>query len=165
MRSNNKITSCSTRLFYWIALSILFGCSFIFIGNAAAADHSIILEEKSLRENLTDYFDSWSKRDMDTYKMHFNPSARVTFIDRMGNLHSLFLDEFISSQKEAHRFASEPLFERPTQMDIDIRGQIATGVVRWELHKGSSIKTGTDVFTFIKTSEGWRILSLVWEAD
>jgi hypothetical protein len=148
-----------------MVLTFLLGCLLISICNASTDNHNHIAEENSLHEAITDYFASWSRHDMNAYKMHFHRSATIYYIDSSGNPQSSLLDGFIGSQTEAHVASSVPLFELPTEIKIEVRGQIASAVVRWELHKGYAIDSGTDLFTFIKTPVGWKIVSLVFAKE
>jgi len=55
--------------------------------------------------------------------------------------------------------------EVPTGMKILRDDRTAQASVRWKLTKGAEITTGTDCFTLIKTSTGWKIMSLVFYND
>jgi hypothetical protein len=50
-------------------------------------------------------------------------------------------------------------------MKISGDSRVAQAEVRWNLTKGREIVTGTDYFTLLRTSEGWRIASLVFYND
>lgn len=102
---------------------------------------------------------------MQAYSRCFHPKASVYFIDSSGDPHHYLLDVFINGQKNARLLGPKPMIERPTQSSVEVRGRIAHAVVRWELQEGSAYHTGTDYFTFTKTIEGWKILSLIYEQD
>lgn len=55
--------------------------------------------------------------------------------------------------------------EVPTGMKILRDDRTAQASVRWKLTKEAEITTGTDCFTLIKTSTGWKIMSLVFYND
>jgi hypothetical protein len=55
--------------------------------------------------------------------------------------------------------------EVPTEMKILHDDRTAQASVRWKLTKGTDITLGTDCFTLIKTSNGWKIMSLVFYND
>ncbi|MFW6122740.1 MAG: nuclear transport factor 2 family protein [Thermodesulfobacteriota bacterium] len=122
-------------------------------------------EERLLGELISEYFSSWSKPDMPAFQKCFHPRAAVYFIDTSSNLHSFQLDNFIDGERKAHLLSAEPLVEKPTRSSITVSGRLAHARVGWELHQGSTIITGTDYFTFIKTDQGWKIVSLVYEQD
>jgi hypothetical protein len=79
---------------------------------------------------------------MHAYRGCFHPKASVYFIDCSGNLHNYPLDEFISGQQRAHLLNPKPMFEKPTQSSVEVRGRIAHAIVHWELHKGTATTTG-----------------------
>jgi hypothetical protein len=122
-------------------------------------------EERLLGERISEYFSTWSSQNMQAYRRCFHPLACIHFIDDAGTSHSFNLDQFIHVQQNAHLLAPEPMFEKPTQSSLTVRGRMAQAVVRWELRKGDAFITGTDYFTFLKTDQGWKILSLVFEQD
>ena len=122
-------------------------------------------EEQALDRLISGYFSSWSRSDMDAYRACFHPQASVYFIDRSGHPHQYALAEFVAGQEKVHLLGPRPLSERPTKTSLAVRGRLAQAEVRWQLHKGSATKTGTDYFIFVKTDTGWRILSLVYEQD
>jgi hypothetical protein len=124
--------------------------------------------EEGLRRQVIRYFTTWSQPDMVAYRACFDPGATIHFIDRGGGVHVQGLDEFIRGQElghEAARAKQAPMTETPTDIEVAVHGRIGTAVVRWELRKGGTIETGTDFFIFLKRRGGWRIVSLVFEAD
>jgi hypothetical protein len=141
-----------------------FLCLFLSIG-CSSGIHGAISDEQLLDKLISDYFSSWSKPDMQAYQKCFHPKASIYFIDGPGDPHHFRLENFIAIQKKAHISTTKPMSEKPTQTSIEVRGRIANALVRWELHKGNASTTGTDIFTFVKTDQGWKILTLVFEAD
>jgi hypothetical protein len=121
--------------------------------------------EQQLHGLIARYFASWSKNDMATYKGCFHPLAAIYFIDDAGNPHYARLDTFIAAQEKAQQEARGRLSEKPVHISLSVHGGLAQATVRWELHKGSAVVTGTDYFMFIKTGADWRILSLIFEQD
>jgi hypothetical protein len=57
------------------------------------------------------------------------------------------------------------MVEIPTDIKISGDSRVAQAEVRWKLTKGREIVTGTDYFTLVRSSEGWRIASLVFYND
>ncbi len=102
---------------------------------------------------------------MEGYGGCFSPLARITFTAGQDRMQSTGLTDFLHSQKMSHASATTPMTEIPTSMDITGDNRVAQAEVRWRLTKGAEITTGTDYFTLVKTSEGWRIISLVFYND
>jgi hypothetical protein len=121
--------------------------------------------ERQVRWLVDRYFASWSARSMDEYRDCFHPAAVITFVDGAGRAHPSGLGPFIESQKEAHRAAPVPMREIPTRVDVHAAGRIAQAAVCWELTKGASRVTGTDMFTMQNTDAGWKIIGLVFAND
>lgn len=121
-------------------------------------------DDADVRTFLNRYFSTWSAKDMDGYGECFHPQARISFIHQ-GEPHSDGFNAFLHSQKIAHASAAAPMTEIPTGMKIVRDERTAQASVRWKLTKGNEVVTGTDCFTLIKTSAGWKILSLVFYND
>lgn len=121
-------------------------------------------EPADVREFLTHYFSTWSTKDMDGYGGCFHEQARIVFVHQ-GVPQSLGLTDFLHGQKLSHSTTTVPMTEVPTDMKILSDERTAQASVRWKLTKGADITLGTDCFTLIKTSTGWKIMSLVFYND
>ncbi|MBN8417743.1 MAG: nuclear transport factor 2 family protein [Verrucomicrobia bacterium] len=121
-------------------------------------------DSADVREFLTHYFSTWSAKDMDGYGGCFHEQARITFVHQ-GGAQSQGLTDFLHGQKLSHATTTVPMTEVPTDMKILRDERTAQASVRWKLTKGTDITLGTDCFTLIKTSAGWKIMSLVFYND
>ncbi len=123
------------------------------------------LDEPAIQTFLNRYFSTWSAKDMDGYGACFHPTARITFVQNGGNAGSQGLTDFLHGQKLGHESSPVPMTEVPTSMKISGDARVAQAEVRWKLTKGREIVTGTDYFTLIKTTDGWKIAALVFYND
>lgn len=121
-------------------------------------------DSADVREFLTHYFSTWSAKDMDGYGGCFHEQARIVFVHQ-GIPQSQGLTDFLHGQKLSHATTTVPMTEVPTDMKILSDERTAQASVRWKLTKGAEITLGTDCFTLIKTSTGWKIMSLVFYND
>ena len=121
-------------------------------------------DEQDVRAFLERYFSTWSAKDMDGYGACFLEQARITFVHQ-GVPQSQGLTDFLHGQKLSHATTTVPMTEVPTDMKILRDERTAQASVRWKLTKGSEVTLGTDCFTLIKTSTGWKIMSLVFYND
>ena len=121
-------------------------------------------DSADVREFLTHYFSTWSAKDMDGYGACFHEQARIIFVHE-GVPQSQGLTDFLHGQKLSHATTSVAMTEVPTDMKILRDERTAQASVRWKLTKGADITLGTDCFTLIKTSTGWKIMSLVFYND
>lgn len=122
-------------------------------------------EQGQIETFLQRYFSTWSAKDMEGYGMCFHPSARITFVERGGSVGAQGLTDFLHGQKLGHERSPEPMTEVPTGMKITGDARVAQAQVRWKLTKGNEVVTGTDFFTLVKTTDGWRIAALVFYND
>ncbi len=72
------------------------------------------------------------------------------------------LKEFVRDQTEAHRRAPSPLYERAEDMDMMMTGHFAYVRVLWKLTSGDRVDRGYDHFLLSRTSDGWKIVSLIF---
>lgn len=121
-------------------------------------------DSADVREFLTHYFSTWSAKDMDGYGACFHEQARIIFVHQ-GVPQSQGLTDFLHGQKLSHATTTVPMTEVPTDMKILRDDRTAQASVRWKLTKGAEITLGTDCFTLIQTSAGWKIMSLVFYND
>lgn len=144
-----------TRAFFMLLLCLgLTAC-----GQAAHPDQSAI------ESFLQRYFSTWSAQDMTGYGACFHPTARITFVGIGDQSDSQGLTDFLHGQSLGHQRSPVPMTEVPTDMKIHGDARVAQAEVRWKLTKGSTVVTGTDYFTLMKTSAGWKIASLVFYND
>ena len=122
------------------------------------------VDDGDVRAFLDRYFSTWSAKDMDGYCSCFHEQARITFVHQ-GQPQTQGLTDFLHGQKLSHATTSVPMTEVPTGMKILRDDRAAQASVRWKLTKGAEITTGSDCFTLIKTSTGWKIMSLVFYND
>lgn len=121
-------------------------------------------DEQDVHAFLERYFATWSAKDMDGYGACFHEQARIVFVHQ-GVPQSQGLTDFLHGQKLSHATTTVPMTEVPTDMKILSDERTAQASVRWKLTKGADITLGTDCFTLIKTSTGWKIMSLVFYND
>lgn len=122
-------------------------------------------DQSEIEAFLNRYFSTWSAKDMDGYGACFHPTARISFVEKGGQCSGQGVTDFLHGQKIGHERSPEPMIEVPTNMKISGDARVAQAEVRWKLTKGHENVTGTDYFTLLKTTDGWRIASLVFYND
>lgn len=122
-------------------------------------------DQEAIETFLNRYFSTWSAKDMEGYGGCFHATARISFVMEGGQLHSQGLTDFLHGQKLGHERAAAPMTEVPTSMKIIGDSRAAQAEVRWKLTKGRDTVTGTDYFTLVKTTGGWKIASLLFYND
>ena len=161
---NDETTSPLLKLRSFLALSSFVILVSSFLASCSPANTPATSDDGDVRAFLTHYFSTWSAKDMDGYGACFHEQARITFVHQ-GVPQSQGLTDFLHGQKLSHATASAPMTEVPTDMKILRDDRTAQASVRWKLTKGADITTGTDCFTLVKTSTGWKIMSLVFYND
>ena len=133
---------------------------------AACGERATHEREPEVRALIDTYFKTWSAQDMDGYGRCFHPDARVTYLPDGGkNPRTDSLTDFLYGQRMGHKTSPDKMVEIPTAVEVQMDDRGAQALVRWELTKGGSVTTGTDLFNLIRTPEGWRIINLVFYSD
>jgi hypothetical protein len=144
---------------------ILMMGGFFLVAGCCKKDVATNADRSVLEKDIQRYFSSWSQADMQAYRQCFHPSAHIVFVDENKMTTPFLLDEFIASQTLAHQTIQESMKEEPVRIHLYVDRNVAYAVVRWRLFKGEQSSTGTDYFTFLKTSDGWKIIGLLFEND
>jgi hypothetical protein len=122
-------------------------------------------EQPLVEAFLDGYFSSWSRGDLEAYGQCFHADAVIFYADAAMTPHQSTVGPFLESQREAHAQSQQKMREIPLSKRIEIAGGIGVATVPWKLFVGAEETTGVDIFTLIKTAEGWKILALVFAAD
>jgi len=119
-----------------------------------------------VRALISNYFECWSKQDIDGYGDCFDKGASVQLLHGPGSaVETMTLPRFLDSQRQAHRKASEPMVETAESVDVTWNDRLAHVVVRWKLRKGKmSEQQGYDHFTLHHTDGRWKIVHLLFYA-
>ncbi|MEM7145673.1 MAG: nuclear transport factor 2 family protein [Verrucomicrobiota bacterium] len=121
--------------------------------------------EEGVLDFVDRYFRTWSEQDMAGYEACFHPQATIYYVSGEGEASGMTLEPFIKSQVMAHENAAERMREYPLESVVDIDGNVARVLTRWNLVKGASEETGTDYFTLLRGKDGWLIVNLVFKKD
>lgn len=114
---------------------------------------------------IDEYFRVWSAQNMEAYRECFHPAAVINFVNGDGAPVPSGLGPFVEGQRQAHANSNILMREIPLSKDTKVDGSVAQSVVRWKLFNEGGEQTGTDYFTFLKTKNGWKIISLIFLND
>jgi hypothetical protein len=123
------------------------------------ADKKIILEKVEL------FFQSLEKQDTALYASLFMPESQGWSV-RMRN-DSVILNSWRNAERVKRLINPSAIVqEKILSYEIKIHQQIAMVWVPYTLSvSGKFSHCGIDVFTFLKTSEGWKIVSCVYSVE
>lgn len=104
------------------------------------------------------------RRDWDRFKDLFAPTARIVNAADGSSVTPDELANAWTAELNAHDF-----FQRPVETRVDVAGNAAQVLSRYESrHKATDEQPyarGVKLVQLIRTAEGWRIQSLVWQDD
>ncbi|HNC24040.1 MAG TPA: nuclear transport factor 2 family protein [Opitutaceae bacterium] len=108
------------------------------------------------------FFAAISSRDVEGYRQVVVPGSQVTVApvpERKAAMRRRVVEDDYKWLAESR----EPLLERPTSMTVHVEGRIAVVWAPYEFHRnGALTHTGVDVYTLLKTDDGWRISGLAY---
>jgi hypothetical protein len=126
-----------------------------------------------LESRVREYYSIMSSRDWEAYRDFFWPQATLSTIwqapgDSEPEVHISTISEFIEATPEGPD--SQPVFEEvPLRIEIDVRGNLAIAWVNYEARFGSEDHLmewkGTDIFTWMKHRNEWRIIALAYSSE
>lgn len=111
------------------------------------------------------FFDSLAKKDMAALQALVLPGTQITTwrpTPEGTGIRRRVVEEDVKS------IPGQPdtLLERMWDPQVQVRGRIATVWAPYDFHRsGRFSHSGIDVFTLVKTAEGWRIVSLVYTVE
>jgi hypothetical protein len=121
--------------------------------------------EAEIRSFLDRYFATWSAQDMDGYADCFHEQARVTFVQPNGEITTDTRSDFLHGQRLGHQTSRERMTETADRIDLEFDHRAALARVRWTLSRGVEKTRGIDHFSLIRTSQGWKIIHLLFYTD
>ena len=122
---------------------------------------------------LEDYYATMSARDWKAYKMFFYDDATLTTLwqqeaDSVPKVLITTISDFIAQTGDGPD--SQPIFEENMlNAEIAVKNNLAQAWVNYEANFGSKNRLmewkGIDLFSFIKHSNEWKIVSIVFESE
>lgn len=126
-----------------------------------------------LENRIRNYYRVMSDRNWEAYRNFFWPEATLTTVwqapeDTEPRVHISTISEFIEATPEGPD--SQPIFEEtPVDIEVDVRGSLAIAWVSYKAKFGSEEHlmewSGTDIFTWMKHKDEWRIVALAYSSD
>lgn len=120
---------------------------------------------QAVRDMISHYFSTWSKRDIKGYGECFVKEASIQHIDEAGRVTTYNAAPFVEWQGTLTRRANPPMVETPETIDVRFEQNLARVVVYWKLTAGSRVEYGYDHFTLVQQKGAWKIVNLVFYAD
>ena len=146
-------------------LCILTGMLFMPAQNVSASDAKSIPDRKILIDMTQSYFNAVTSKDTHSLRNYLLPEAQ--FIYRNGEAP----DAPIGTTSVADLLANLPglqreLLERMQKPTVLIQGRIGIVWTRYDFYVDKQFShCGTDVFTFLKTQDGWKMAGGSWSVE
>jgi hypothetical protein len=150
---------------YRVIICLITGLLIIPIQNAFATTANRDRDRQALIDLTRNYFNAVGAKDVNSLRNLLLPEAQ--FIYRNGEE----VDSTIGVTSVAELLATLPalkaeLFERMQEPTVLIQGDIGIIWTRYDFYENKIFShCGTDVFTFLKSKEGWKMASGSWSVE
>jgi hypothetical protein len=148
-----------------ILVCLMAGLLWVIPPNASASNSDSDPDRQVLIDLTQNYFNAVGARDIDSLQKILLPKAHFIYrngeeVDStIGSTSSVRLLEILTSSKAE-------LFERMHEPTVLIQGDIGIVWTRYDFYENKQFShCGTDVFTFLKTKEGWKMASGSWSTE
>ncbi len=122
-------------------------------------------ERAQVLEVIQRFFDCLAAKDMVALQTLVLPGTQITTwrpTPDGGGVRRRAVEEDVKTLPSG----SDALLERMWNPTVLVQGRVATVWTPYDFHRnGKFSHSGTDVFTLLKTAEGWRIVSLVYTVE
>lgn len=118
-------------------------------------------EKQIIREKVNLFFKALLTQDTVLYKTLVEPEGQIWVSRQPGDS----IRQLRSFTDDIRKLADpqKHFDERPLRFKISLQGNIAVAWVPYEFYlNGAFSHCGTDVFTFLKAADGWKIVSTVY---
>ena len=144
-----------------LALSIL--C--LSVGGIASAAETPRADRAAVLKVVNSFFEAMQARDVETIRNIYQPQTQFVWrVPSPGgvNVQQGSVEAFIQDVEAA----PQPFLERIWSPTVNIEGGVAVVWARYDFHRGAKFShNGRDCYVLLKTSDGWKIVSLVFSVE
>ena len=120
--------------------------------------------EKEIIEKVNQFFEALEMQDTTLFNSLAYADAEIWTVRRRQD--SVRVGHRKYSDDTKHFDPKRVIYERALQYDIKIHHDIAVAWVPYTLHVNQDFShCGVDVFTFLRTNEGWKIVNLAYSIE
>jgi len=137
----------------------------LMVSHSLVAQDSEMAHRESIREKVNLFFEALEKRDTILYKTLVMPGGQIWTVRKRQDTLKTSYRAFEKDMKDLAG-GTELLEERPFLIDIIIHNDIAVAWVPYQISEGGQFShCGIDVFTFLNTHDGWKIINTSYSIE
>lgn len=111
------------------------------------------------------FFEALEKKDTVLYRSLVMRNAQIWVTRKHNDTLQTPMRSFADDMKQLPSFR-ETLYEKPISCEVNLHRNIATVWAPYTFHLGHKLThCGIDVFTLLRTTEGWKIVSAVYSVE
>lgn len=143
----------------------MYALSFILFCFRAMAQEPAESEKQTIQESINKLFLALEKKDTILYNSVVLPAGQIWTVRRQNDTLKTSM-RYFSADKVVLIKMNRVIEERPLRYDITIHNDIAIAWVPYTLSlSGTFSHCGVDVFTLLKSDQGWKIISLAYSVE
>ncbi len=120
--------------------------------------------EKAIIEKVNQFFEALEMQDTTLFESLAYADAGIWTVRRQQDSVRIGHRQYREDTK--HFDPKQIIYERALRFDIKIHHDIAVAWVPYKLHVNQECShCGVDVFTFLRTNEGWKIVNLAYSIE
>ncbi|MFZ6025168.1 MAG: nuclear transport factor 2 family protein [Bacteroidota bacterium] len=137
---------------------------FLYISFTTHAQTSDVSGEKAIKETINSFFLSLEKQDTVLFKSVVLIDGQIWRVSNASNPKKYDVRDFRADINKL--ISKNKIKEIPHRFEIKIHSGIAMAWVPYEFRVNEKFShCGTDIFTLIQTSTGWKIVNLSYSID
>ena len=119
-------------------------------------------EEETVVAVVQKLFDAMASQDMEAARSVLVPEGHVVRVAEDGSLRQISNEAFVTGLGQA----TEKLLERMWEPKVMVHERVAMVWAPYDFHHNGELShCGVDVFSLVKTEQGWKIAGTVYTAE
>ena len=146
-------------------LCLLAGWMLIFPPQISASNADSVPDRQALINLTQNYFNAVGAKDIDSLRNYLLPEAQFIYRNGEEEDSTIGVTSVVRLLEILPGLKNE-LFERMQEPTVLVQGDIGIVWARYDFYKNKKFShCGTDVFTFLKTKEGWKMANGSWSIE
>jgi hypothetical protein len=143
----------------------LFIIIFLLCSSAVFAQETANSDKNNVTAVVNRFFEALEKKDTVLYSSLVMRNAQIWVTRKHNDTLQTPMRSFADDMKQLPSF-KETLYEKPISYQVNLHRNIAIVWAPYTFHLGNKLThCGIDVFTLLKTTGGWKIVSAVYSVE
>lgn len=143
----------------------LFVCLLLFCCYTVQSQEPATADKKAVISIVNQFFEALEKKDTALYSSLVMRNAQIWVSRKQNDTLQTPMRSFAADIQKLPQY-KETLFEKALSYEVNIHHNIAVVWAPYTFHRDTALShCGIDVFTLLKTTTGWKIVSTVYTVE